>query len=212
MRRIAKQIAPAEFTSFLRTERPKGWDSVSPEMKKFVRRYILCYEQAMLSAYTEKVLDPDSNVVHVDHFVKQEFLSPQDTLVWENLFVDAHAKDYGADYKDNGKNTPLRALADYANVIHPAVEDPHHYFCYDASGNIRPRLGLTDDEKRKAEFTISTFNLDHRSLVKERSDMILSVKNCKDGGLDAETIKQCFQGYSFPSLVEYFCDECFEAL
>lgn len=211
MRHIEKVSPPEEYTKYVRNNKPKDWNSVSGEMRDYVRMYILEFEQGMLSAYTEKLLDTASYGLHVDHFVKQKFMAPQQTLEWQNLFVDAHSKEYGADHKDNGKKCPLREKADYQWLINPADEDPHHYFCYDVLGNIRPRDGLSEIDTQKAIFTIETFNLQHKTLVQERSCMIQNIKDYKNGGFDAATTKNFLQCASFPSLVEYFCDNFFDA-
>ncbi len=101
------------------------------------------------------------------------------------------------DYKDC--NT--RDIEDYRWLINPVEEDPEYYFTYMADGTIVPKTGLTSIEEKKAMFTINRFNLNHGSLKNMRRDIIMQVLLCCD--LDDDTIRECFQGLGFPSVVEW---------
>lgn len=215
MRLIVKQsMAPESYVSFLTHNNPRDWDKDVPaEMKKFVRENVLAVEQFMYSAYTEKRLGFDDKGLHVDHFRKQSlFPSPKFVFDWNNFFVDKHEVFYGADFKDNGKSSPVKSVPDYDCIINPSEEAPHHYFCYSADGCICARSGLTIDERKRAIFTIAAFNLCHPSLVAERSSIFAMVTDMKNGGCTPQEILDCLSGNSYPSVVEYCCNEIFDEL
>lgn len=216
MRQINKRQPMVEYAQSIKHSKATDWKQLAGGIRSEVASYILKNEQQMLSAYTEKVLSDDNANLHVDHFVKQNFLKPTETLEWSNLFADEHSgiENYGSDYKDNNKNTPIKSKKDNLKLINPATENPHFFFQYSAQGEITPRWGLSDNDKERAELTSKAFNLNHPSLIAERHDYLHQIIAMKQGGMTAIDIKSIFLNspyqYSYPSLVEYFCNECFE--
>ncbi len=218
MRYIQRDVF-APYESYLKHSQPDDWDSVDSDMKLQIRQHILTESQFGISAYTERIISNRIFGLHIDHFIKREYLSQKESLDYSNFFVDEHAgvENYGADYKDNSKKTPIKSKTDNLSIINPSLEDPHHYFSYSTDGNIYPRQGLTSSETKKANITLQSFNLSHTALLKERSDVIHTIINYKHGGLTSDQIKEiCLLEvpfrFPFPSLIEYLCNECFDVL
>lgn len=199
MRQIKKGTPPQEFVDFVKKKKPKDWDCIHlPENQKV---YTICkdrllQEQHCLSGYTERVL---KNNIHIDHFKKKD-LFPKLTFVWENLILDEHNSNYGADFKDSNVKKD-----DYSFLINPNVENPHEYFTYQLNdGKIIPIKSLSEKCRKKAEFTIKLFNLNSSSLVQQRLDLINMITIfCKDAALDKKDIYMALKNKGFPSVVEF---------
>ena len=97
----------------------------------------------------------------------------------------------------------MNSKDDYAKLIDPVAQDPHHFFTYMENGRIIPKQELSDEEREMAEFTIATFNLQHPSLLNKREEIIRMVRSYKQGGMDEEDILACVEFYGFPSAIEY---------
>lgn len=201
MRRIVKLQAPVDLAEFVKKEKPQKFEQIH-KSKLYPNLYRECVvkleaEQDGLSGYTEKPLSKD---IHVDHYRRQAlFNSPSMVFGWENMIADEHNSSYGADFKDKH----VKKQSDYAKLINPVVEDPHHYLTYMDEGIIKPVDGLDKDEREKAEFTILTFNLNHNLLNERRRHVIELVKEYKSQGLTADEISGALHDYGFTSAVEY---------
>ena len=201
MRKIKKQAPPADLARYVRNENPQKFEDIH-HTTNYPDLYDECIvqleiEQENLSGYTEK---PLKNHIHVDHYRKQEWFNTQAMVFgWDNMIADEHNKCYGADYKDNHLNNP----SEYANMINPVLEDPHHFLTYMDEGIIKPVDGLSATDKAKAEFTINIFNLKHKLLTELRGDAIRLVKMYKSQGLDDVDIINALSDYGFTSAVEY---------
>lgn len=207
MRRIVKREPLPALSDYVRKHKPTRWEDVPWEIRANVREYILNSEQSGFSAYTERRLDGADESLHVDHFLKQQLCTVRQRFEWTNLFVDEHAgsEQYGADYKDNSKNSPVNSLEDNQKLINPSMEDPHDYFEYVANGDIVPKSGLHRFQKERADFTIKAFNL-NGSLTNQRREVLRMIAAYKLGECSAEDTKATLLlSCSFPSLVEYFC-------
>lgn len=216
MRKIVKREPLPILSDYVRKHKPTRWENVPFEIRANVREYILNSEQSGFSAYTERKLDGADESLHVDHFLKQQ-LCIKERFEWTNLFVDEHAgsEQYGADYKDNSKHSPVKSLEDNQKLINPSLEDPHDYFEYVANGDIVPKSGLNQFQKVRAEFTIKAFNL-NGSLTNQRRDVLRMIAAYKLGNCTAEDTKDTLSlSCSFPSMVEYFCSpeiwECIDS-
>lgn len=201
MRKIKKLSPPADLARYVRSANPQKFEDIH-HTSQYPDLYEECIvqleiEQENLSGYTEK---PLKNHIHVDHYRKQEWFNSQATVFgWDNMIADEHNRDFGADYKD----THLKAANDYANLINPVLEDPHHFLTYMDEGIIKPVDDLSPSDKIKAEFTIQVFNLKHKLLTGLRGDAIRLVKMYKTQGLDDDEILKALAGYGFTSAVEY---------
>lgn len=150
MRKIVKRKPIQVFSDYVRKHKPTKWENVPFEIRANVREFILNFEQSGFSAYTERKLDGADESLHVDHFLKQQLCTVRQRFEWTNLFVDEHAgsEQYGADYKDNSKNSPVNSLEDNQKLINPSMEDPHDYFEYVANGDIVPNQDYIDFRKK----------------------------------------------------------------
>ena len=118
---------------------------------------------------------------------------------WENFIADEHQGDFGSDYKD----TFLKLPEEYAKLINPVLEDPHHFLTFMDEGIIKPVDDLSDAEREKAEFTIQAFNLRHKLLTQMQGEAIHWVKIYKAQGLEDDEILDAFKDYGFTSAIEY---------
>lgn len=201
MRKIKKQAPPADLAKYVRRENPKKFEEIH-KSQHFPNLYDECIaqlkaEQDDLSGYTEK---PLKSGIHVDHFRKQQWFSKRDMVFgWDNFIADEHQGEFGADYKDKSLKLPQ----EYAKLINPVLEDPHHFLTYMDEGIIKPVDDLTNAEREKAEFTIQTFNLRHKLLTQMQGEAINLVKTYKAQGLEDDEILAAFKTYGFTSAIEY---------
>lgn len=205
MRKIKKQAPPSDLAKYVRRENPQKFEEIH-KTKHYPNLYEECIvqlerEQENLSGYTEK---PMKSHIHVDHYRKQALFNTQDMVFgWDNMIADERNKEYGAVYKDNH----LHLLSEYAKLINPVLEDPHHFLTYMDEGVIKPVDGLTDAEREKAEFTIKTFNLRHKYLTYLRGNVIRLVKAYRAQGISDDEILCAVKNYGFTSAVEYALNE-----
>lgn len=175
------------------------WDNDIPAtVKRSARTCILENEQDLRSAYTEKAIRTDNS--HIDHFRKQS-LFPNLSLDWDNMLVDEHNGNYGADYKDD----KIKKKEDYDGLFDPVADQPQQYFEYYTNGEIVPKNGIDENSRTRAERTIEVFNLNHPELVSLRANHIQNIINTKNGGLQADAIKLFLATYGFISVTEYYC-------
>ncbi len=213
MRKINKGEPLEAFAAYIRKHHPTQWKVLPSDISRQCRMHILDREQDGLSGYTEKLLDKENDLLHIDHFKKRKlFNTSDDVFNWANLIVDEKNPLYGADAKDNGPNG-VKTREEYARIVNPAEEDPHHYFQYMADGQIVPSDGLGDAEREKAQHTIDVFNLNYSALRNARKDKIRNVKSLKVAQMSSAEVLEALRYYGFPSVVEYFCrPQVFEAL
>lgn len=135
-------------------ENQEVWDSLFPL-------------QSGNCAYCESSL---SHHKHIEHFFQRntngyEYL----TFVWHNIFGSCCNPNTCGKYKDD------KFKGDLTKIIKPDIDDPNDYFIFLRNGYIQIKAGLTEDQKVKAELTLSAFNLNGDSrLVNSRSVAIKS--------------------------------------
>ena len=195
MRKIKKQAPPENLAKYVRQENPQKFEEIH-HSRYYPELYGECVEQLKseqdnLSGYTEK---PLKNGVHVDHYRKQALFNTQGMVFgWENLIADEHNSGYGADYKD--KMVTMRE--EYAILINPVLDDPHHYLTYMDEGIVKPVDGLSDQDREKAEKTIEVFNLRHPLLKELRGRAIKMVKEYKAQGITDAEILEALHDFGF---------------
>lgn len=196
MRKINKRHPPKDLKK--QSKQCKNtWDKLNNATKSGWA-FLLYQEQDGYDAYTEEILTEKR---HIDHFKKREHY-PKCCFTWDNLFLSNNTEEYGAKMKDNGPNK-IKNKNEYNKLINPVVDDPHDYFEYNAHGEIRAKNG-----NAKANFTITTFNLNDNSLAERRSNMIRTLHAY--GGQIEEILKSLLEGgekLPFPSLIEKFIEE-----
>lgn len=197
MRKINKQTPIADFDKI--KNKANNWDAITDfEAKRTCTQHILRNEQEELSAYTELMIvgKPD---LHIDHYIKKG-LEQTLTFDWNNLLVDIRDSNFGACFKDNKIND----LKQYNTILNPVRDDAQDYFYYALSGKIEVNPELSDADRQKAQNTIDIFNLQHKTLVGKRSNLIKTIDNLKKGNCDTEEIKTALSEYGFKSVVEQY--------
>lgn len=205
MMHINRSYPSLAFQDFLHKEHPTVWDEFTSRRSLYSAcRDALVKDQHGLSAYTELKLDLKNHKAHIDHFRKRALYNqPRKHIFdWYNFVVDNHNPNYGADHKDKMVHT----VEGNEKLVDPIHESPEHYFEYDMAGQILPSEGLTSFEKEKAEFTIESFNLNHRSLVEIRSEISRVVSSYLEAGLDKNEITEALQDEKCPTFVRYVLD------
>jgi uncharacterized protein (TIGR02646 family) len=202
MKHIVKGNPIAAFVDFVDKEHPTNWDDIRsskrhPNLSSDCRNHILQSEQCNNGGYTERPLWNEKNL-HIDHFRKKGLPWKTDvTFDWNNLIVEDRNPFYGACYKDKYTNS----IEDYQLLLNPAVDYPEDFFTYSFNGEIVAKDGLSDNDRQRAEFTISRFNLNHETLRKVRGELITTVLSY--GQLDDDIVRQSLESYGFPTVVEW---------
>ncbi len=126
------------------------WSRVTPEEKQIIWDE-LNKMQVNRCAYCEAAIE--SGKQHIEHF-HQRSRFPKNTFDWHNLFGSCNRKNTCGDHKDN-----LRPFYQPQDLIKPDIEDPEGYLVFSPDGSVRPRKGISRDDKHRAEETIRIFNL-----------------------------------------------------
>lgn len=192
-----------EFISFVQRNNPQNWEGLEAVVRTNTRKYILENEQSNQCAYTELPLEYEKNNSHIEHLKRKDSaFFPELTFEWSNIFVSCNSDDFGGKYKDE-KYLKRKTKADNALIINPALESPNEYFELTNWGELTVKVDLQGIAKTKAEETIKAFNLNHNSLQDRRREMIQSVNDYKNGGLDSKMIIEFLAGSGFKSLIKY---------
>jgi len=192
-----------EFINFVQRNNPQNWEGLDAVVRTNTRKYILENEQSNQCAYTELPMEYEKNNSHIEHLKRKDSaFFPELTFEWSNLFVSCNSDDFGGKYKD-GKYLKGKTKADNALIINPSLENPNQYFELTNWGELTIKADLQGIAKTKAEETIKAFNLNHNSLQDRRREMIQSVNDYKNGGLDSEMIIEFLSGSGFKSVIKY---------
>lgn len=118
-------------------------------------------------AYCESSLNHHK---HIEHFFQRNTNGYEHlTFIWYNIFGSCCNPNTCGKYKDD------KFKGDLTKIIKPDIDDPSDYFIFLRNGYIQIKAGLTEDQKIKAELTLSAFNLNGDSrLVNSRSVAIKS--------------------------------------
>ncbi len=192
-----------EFLNFVQKNNPQNWEGLDAAVRTNTRKYILEDEQSNQCAYTELPLEYEKNNSHIEHLKRKDSaFFPELTFEWSNLFVSCNSDDFGGKYKDE-KYLKGKTKEDNALIINPSLENPNQYFELKNWGELTIKADLQGIAKTKAEETIKAFNLNHNSLQDRRREMIQSVNDYKNGGLDSEMIIEFLTGSGFKSVIKY---------
>lgn len=202
MHKINKGVPCQDFVSFNREKHAK-WEEAVGHIHDW-RDYIIQNEQDGCSGYTEVPITVDDS--HIDHFRKQALFNDY-IFRWENFVADSNDEDYGAKFKDKTICTKEENLM----LINPAEEDAENFFYYEATGEIVPAQGLTQQDADRARFTIDTFNLNEASL-KERRKCILNQNLECYSDFEKEEIQKALSCNGFISVARQATDELFEIM
>jgi uncharacterized protein (TIGR02646 family) len=166
MKKIDKS-EPRFFTKFIRTNKPVNWDGIN-EIRFVLRTHILKTEQNLQCAYCESAINSDKTKSHIDHF-KRKHLFPELTFNYYNLLVSCNNPNRCASTKDSS----VKSIEVYDNIINPVTEKPHEYYDYNISGKLISK-------NKKAKFTEDIFNLNHAGLRQQRSIVAMAVQAYKE--------------------------------
>ena len=169
MHKLTRTTEPAELIQ-ARVKKLPDWDSFPRSEKKAVRDELLLM-QNFRCAYCERKLHDVSSENenkwdgHIEHFRrKDQHFHPELTFVWENLFYSCLTKATCGKHKDDY----VYSKEQYALLIDPCKENPEDFLFFDDRGKISIRTGLSEENKKRAVFTIKAFHLDDPVLTKER--------------------------------------------
>lgn len=156
-----------------RTDKIQNWDCLPAEAKKAVRDTLLEI-QNYRCAYCERLLH--SEICngelkwdgHIEHFRRKDsYFHPELTFVWENLFYSCLTKETCGKHKDDY----VGSKEQYTLLIDPCKENPEDFLIFDNRGRISIRTGLSEENKKRAEFTIKAFHLDDPKLTLKRKEL-----------------------------------------
>lgn len=150
-------------------------------------------------AYCECKLDDDNSKRHIEHFLRRESYSHL-TFDWGNLFGSCNNPNRCGKFKDN---SPTARGIDLNRVCKPDGESPiaEDLLIFLSNGDVKVRIGLSDEDTEIARNTIRVFNLaGDTSLVNARKAVIRGEKALSDEYW--ETIS-----YDDVDLNELLCEE-----
>lgn len=162
--------------------RDKNITNIRPKLRKD----ILHEEQNSLCAYCEKKIDAEQTKSNIDHFKKRN-LFPEFTLNYYNLLVSCNSKFHCSNKKDNSSISKTS----YDKIINPVIEDPNDFLDYTFTGDVISKTSLNTTHKKKADFTISIFALNNKSLQQDRKKITSTIQRYKKD-----------HGYQLPELIK----------
>lgn len=199
MKKINKTQPTQDFIDFVKKKKPTDWRDCDANVRNNARDHMLLQEQYLLCGYTEIYIDNED--CHIDHYVKRS-LDNSKCYDWNNLIVAVNDEDFGAKYKDNGRNN-IKSLVEYNNILNPIIDNGEDYFEYSLDGKIDSISSLTGNNLIKADKTIEVFNLNHNSLKTRRNDISKLIIDLRKGQMDDEDIKLALEKSGFYSFTNY---------
>ncbi|MDR2968935.1 MAG: TIGR02646 family protein [Tannerellaceae bacterium] len=151
---------PSFYTNYIRRQKPQQWDDIAP-VRKDLRNH-LWSEQGGICAYTEIRLPGSDHNCHIDHY-KTRHLFPELIFDYHNLLVSCNSENYGAKYKDKR----IKSKKEYEYLVNPVDESFADHIEYAMSGEL-----VAINGSAKGEYTITTFNLNGKSLIERRRIVI----------------------------------------
>lgn len=172
MHKLVRTQEPSELTQ-ARADGIPDWDHFPGEARKAVRDELLLM-QNFRCAYCERKLHDASSEEedkwdgHIEHFRrKARDFYPELTFVWDNLFYSCKTGATCGRYKDHHIDNPEQK-EHYNLLIDPCKDNPEDFLAFDDRGNIFVRSNLSEEDKKRAEFTMKVFRLDDTVLTQER--------------------------------------------
>jgi uncharacterized protein (TIGR02646 family) len=182
MLNIIKIAELADFTKFIKKEKPTNWSEIDLDLKAKLNNYILENEQnkngIFYCAYCEKKIDTIKS--HIEHIKPRDTFS-MDIFNYDNLIVSCETKDSCGKVKDNNY---------FDDFISPITHNPSDYFTYLENGEIY-------STNQNAIDTYELLNLNNKKLKEARQTIILQLKGIDD-------LDKIIRYYDdFPTLIEY---------
>lgn len=139
------------------------WDDF-PSQEKTDVALSLCAMQSERCAYCEAKLGVGNG--HIEHFRrKAPDWFPDLTFSWPNLFYSCMRNGTCGLHKDR-----VLAREDVDDLINPCEDNPEDFLQFTHDGRVAVRSGLCDRDRKRADLTIKTFNLNQETLVAERKN------------------------------------------
>lgn len=201
MRKINKGAPIKEFMDFLNSKpTPSDWDNDFHSLKnaglsKKCREHILVFEQDCQSGYTEVPISLEDDS-HIDHYKKKGMFKSL-TFEWNNFVVDTLDSNFGACYKDRMIKNP----SIYNQIFNPITDNVENFITFQENGKIIPKSGIDDNNKRKALKTIEIFNLNHKSLMDRRLELMRIIESYDS--FTRKEIMSFLSEYGFKSVILY---------
>lgn len=192
MKQLVKENVPKFLTKFVLQKQPKVWEDISP-IRQQLRKHILD-EQNHFCAYTELRLDTVDDC-HIDHYHTRN-LFPEETFKYENLLVSCNSEHYGAKYKDKY----IKTKEDYKELVNPIEDSPSDFIEFGFTGKVG-----TVNSCIKGKQTISSFNLNEKSLVQRRKTVVANLLQMKDYLTEDEMVTSLGQ---FETMVRQLYKDC----
>lgn len=143
-----------------------SWQSF--DGKKELKENLIAIQNG-LCAYCEIRLDASIGN-HLEH-IESKSLNPHKTFEYQNI-VCSCIKDSLSDSEDTNPISCGHAKDDKPIDIKPIDIECEKYFSFDLFGRVVPNEILTIEEKRKAQNTIDTLNLNCKRLKRQRETVI----------------------------------------
>ncbi|UIP95945.1 retron Ec78 anti-phage system effector HNH endonuclease PtuB [Acinetobacter johnsonii] len=135
-----------------KVENQEIWDSLLPL-------------QSSNCAYCEASLHHHK---HIEHFFQRNTNGYEHlTFIWDNIFGSCCNSNTCGKYKDE------KFKGDLKKIIKPDIDNPNDYFIFLKNGNIQIKAGLSENDRSKAELTLSAFNLNSDSNLVNRRETAL---------------------------------------
>lgn len=192
MKRLIKGETPDFLTKYLIHKQPKVWDDIRP-IRQQLRKYIL-EEQNHFCAYTELRLATVDDC-HIDHYHTRN-LFPDQTFKYDNLLASCNSEQYGAKYKDKC----IKVKEDYKDLINPVEDAPSDFIEFAFTGRVEAVDGCV-----KGEQTVTSFNLNEKSLVERRKIAVDNLLQMKDYLTEDEMVDSLGE---FETMVRQLYKEC----
>lgn len=155
----------------------KSWENLSSVTKKKIKQYLLP-TQSYLCAYCETELAQGENELgyHIEH-IKPKSKYPDFTFQFNNLIISCFEKGNEVDLQHYDFSSLscghfIKNTYDPDLFIPPTEENCQNYFFYRLEGKIIPIHSLSEQDKKRALYTIDVLNLNCARLVRQRKDII----------------------------------------
>ncbi len=136
-------------------------------------RSALLNMQGQRCAYCERRTGDDRDAGHIEHFQNQaDHVDLQ--CEWTNLFWSCNDEKTCGKHKDKCTKVAgdLRRF-DPEDIVNPCIEDPEDLLLFVSDGTVRPRDGLSEGDRHRAEETLRVFQLNGSPFLrKSREDAV----------------------------------------
>lgn len=185
--------------TYARKHYANNWANVPKEDKQNIREQLLSMQNGCC-AYCERKVNGNGDI---EHFLKKG-IDLRRTFVWSNLFYSCKTSNTCGTHKDKSVNYPK----DESLLINPSEENPEAFIHFSPNGELDVVQVAAPEDQKRAQTTISVFNLNAPKLVNERRNSFKKfafLKNLSEQERDAYLDQRLADGESFITcLFHYF--------